>query len=132
MKARYEIHPEQGYSESRFEGSVTLLDFADFVQKVWSDPRWRAEFNGLMDFSDATIEITDEELKKLMTSMLRDARCSLARWAFVVRTAETFGWLRKVDTLSVQSSAFRIFFSRKEAESWLLKPWQDAGRGATR
>jgi hypothetical protein len=122
MNARYEIHPDEGYSESCFEGGVTLLDFATFVQKVWADPRWRAELDGLMDFSNATIEMTDEELQKLMKSMLKDARCSLARWAFVVRTADTFGWLRKVDVLSAQQSTFRIFFSRKEAEEWLLQP----------
>jgi hypothetical protein len=119
MKARYVLHPDEGYSESWLEGGVTLLDFAAFVQKLWSDPQWSAEYDGLMDFSEATIEMTVEDLQKLVTFMLRDARCSLARWAFVVRTAETFGWLRKLDALSQQQSTIRIFFSRADADAWL-------------
>ena len=126
MKARYVLHPEEAYAEFWLEGSVTLLDLADFIQTAWEDPGWKAEYDGIMDFSAATIELSDEELQKLLRSMLGDARCSLARWAFVVRTADTFGWLRKVDKLSGQPPTLRIFFSRGEAERWFHEVRKDS------
>jgi hypothetical protein len=76
--------------------------------------------------------MTDDELRMLMKSMLRDARCSLARWAIVVTTAETFAWLRKVDVLSEQQSTLRFFFSRGDAEKWLLQPHPDHRREGSR
>ncbi len=124
MNARYVIHPDQGYVDTLIEGSVTLAEFWAHTQRVWSDPAWKSEYNGLIDFSRATIDMSDDELRELMKTMLADPRCSLARWAFVVTTAMTFAWLRKVDQMSDQQSTFRIFFSRKDAEDWLLQPQQ--------
>jgi hypothetical protein len=132
MKSRYVLHPDEGYADFWLEGGVTLLDFAEFIQKAWEDPRWKAEYDGIMDFSAATIELTDVELQKLLKSMLGDARCSLARWAFVVRTADTFGWLRKVDVLSAQQATLRIFFSRGEAERWFHEVRKDSRTDAKR
>jgi hypothetical protein len=122
MKARYVIHPGEGYVDTLFEGSVTLSEFGAYAQKVWSDPGWKPEFNGLMDFSGATIDLSDDEIKKLMKAILSDPRCSFARWAFVVTTAADFGRLRKMDALVDRESTLRIFFSRSDAEKWLLPP----------
>jgi hypothetical protein len=124
MKARYVIHAPEGYIDSVFEGNVTLLDLGSYVQRVWADPGWNPEFSGLMDFSAATIDLSDAEIGILMKSMTNDPRCSFARWAFVVSTAADFGRLRKMDAHVDRESILRIFFSRSDAEKWLLSPRQ--------
>jgi hypothetical protein len=127
MKPTYAIHSDQGYVESAFEGPITLVDMGLHIQDMWADPRWNPTLNGIMDFSRARLELSDDDLKTLTKSMLRDPRCSLARFAMVVSTAEDFAVLRKVDVLSDGQSTLRIFFSRKEAAQWLLQP-QNEGR----
>jgi hypothetical protein len=120
MKARYKIHPDKEYLESWVEGRVTPSDYWEHAQQVWSDPDWSADIGGLIDFTQPKFEFSDAELRELMEAMLADSRCSLARWAFVATTADTFALMRKVDQLSDQQSTLRIFFSRADAEAWLL------------
>jgi len=122
MNARYKIHPEEGYVESWLQGSITPSEMLAHSQRVWSDPGWKAELNGLMDLSDATFEFTDAEFRALINMMLADPRCSLARWAFIVTKASTFAMLRKLDVLTREQSTIRIFFSRGDAEKWLFQP----------
>lgn len=124
MKSRYTLHVEQGYVESVFEGPVTLVEMGLHVQEVWGDPAWKPTFNGLLDFSRASVDMTDDDMRALMKSMLRDPRCSLARFAFVVATAEEFAMIRKFDILTEALSTIRIFFNRSEALQWLLHPPQ--------
>jgi hypothetical protein len=128
MNARYQIHPEKGYVESWLVGRITPSEMWEHTLRVWSEPEWKADLNGLMDLSNATLDFSDAELRSLLQSMMADPRCSLARWAFIVTTASTFGTLRKIDKLSEQQSTIRIFFSRDDAEKWLLEP-QKKSRG---
>ena len=121
MKATYVIHPHEGYVESQYEESVTLSELGAFIEKIWSDPAWKPELNGLLDFSKASIDLTDAEIETLVKSMEEDPRCSFARFAFVVRTAADFGRLRKVDAQTNTASTLRIFWSKSDAEKWLAE-----------
>jgi len=122
MNARYVLHPDAGYIESTFEGTVTLVEMGLHIQQVWADPAWNPGFSGIMDFSRARIELSDDEIRSLTKSMTRDPRCSFARWAIVVSTADDFKVFRKADDMIGQESTLRIFFNRAEAERWLLQP----------
>lgn len=122
MKARYTLHVDEGYIESEFEGAVTLVEIGLHIQQVWADPAWNPAFSGIMDFSRASVELSDDEIKSLMKSMVRDPRCSFAKWAIVVSTADDFKVFRKADGAMEQPSTLRIFFSRAEAIRWLLQP----------
>jgi len=120
MKASCRFHPDLGYVSMSLEGSVTLSGFGTHVQSVWSDPSWRPEFNGIIDFSAATIDLSDQEIADLTHSMATDPRCSFGRWALVVSTAADFAKLRKFDHDADLRSTVRIFFDRRTAEEWLL------------
>ena len=122
MKSSYVLHPDKGYLASTFEGTVTLVELGLHIQQVWADPAWNPTFNGILDFSRATIDLSDDDLRSLTKSMLADSRCSLARFAFVVSNADDFRIFRKVDALTEELSTMRIFFNRAEAERWLLQP----------
>jgi hypothetical protein len=120
MKAYYSIHPDLGYVSLTVGGSVTLSGFGTQVQSVWSDPGWKPEYNGIIDFSAATIDLSDQEVADLTHSMATDPRCSFGRWALVVSTAADFAKLRKFDPDVDLRSTIRIFFDRHTAEEWLL------------
>jgi len=115
MKARYRLHPDLGYVDAVIEGRVTLAEMGAFIESVWSDPGWRPDYNGLMDFSAARIELSDREIVDFTRAMRADPRCSLEKWSFVVSRAADFGKLRKIDQ-DENEATIRIFFDRGAAE----------------
>lgn len=120
MKASHRIHADQGYVHITLEGAVTLPELAGHVQTVWSDPAWNPGYNGIVDCSNASLAISENELQTLAMGMQTDPRCSLARWAFVVSTATAFAKVRKVEHVADPKSTLRIFFDLPSAERWLL------------
>lgn len=121
MKASYKFQEQLRYIDSKLEGSVTLPELAAHIQTIWGDPAWKKDYNGIMDFTAATLDLSETEIQLLTQSMQTDPRCSFGKWAFVVSTAETFGKLRKIDHVADVRSTLRIFFDRRSAEDWLLK-----------
>jgi len=119
MNATYRIEDKLGYIVTTLEGSVTLPTLAAHIQSVWSDPAWKSEYNGVLDFSAATIDLSEKELQGLTRSMQSDPRCSFGKWAFVVSTAADFAKIRKIDAVTDPKSTLRIFFDLRTAEEWL-------------
>ena len=115
MRGRYQLHPDRGYVDITIEGRVTLSELGEFIQTVWADSGWTPEYNGLIDFSAATIDLSDQEILDLSGAMRTDPRCSLGRWAFVVSRASDFGKLRKIDRYEDRAT-IRVFFDRPSAE----------------
>ena len=120
MKVSSVFHPDQGYVATTFGGRVTLPELGAHIQSIWSDPAWKPEYNGILDFSDASIDLTESQLQDLTKSMVMDPRCSFGRFALVVSTAVTFAKLRKIDDVMDLKSTLRIFFDRHSALDWLL------------
>jgi hypothetical protein len=114
MKSRYEFHADQGYVDVTLEGRVTLAEMGAFIQTVWADPGWSSSYNGLIDFSGATLDLSDQEIRDLVLAMKTDPRCSLARWVFVVSSASDFAKLRKIDQLDDKATIL-VFFDRQSA-----------------
>jgi len=120
MKASYQIQEKQGYIVTTLEGSVTLSELGAHIQSIWADPAWKSDYNGILDFSAATVDLSEKEIQELTKAMVNDPRCSFGRWAFVVSTASDFAKLRKIDPVAPVESTLRIFFDRRTAEEWLL------------
>lgn len=121
MRASYAIHDQQGYIVTTIEGRVTLPELGIHIQAIWADPAWKSHFNGLLDFTAATLDLSEREIQELTKGMQHDPRCSFGKWAFVVTTAADFAKLRKIDPVADVKSSIRIFFDRRQAEEWLLK-----------
>jgi len=120
MKATSTFHPDRKYVETTFQGWITLPELGAHVQSIWSDPGWTPEYNGLLDFSNATLDLSETQIQQLTKSMAQDPRCSFGKFALVVSKAVTFAKLRKVDDVMDLKSTLRIFFDRRTAEEWLL------------
>jgi hypothetical protein len=120
MKASYSINEKLGYIVTIFEGSVTLSDLGAHVESIWADPAWKNDFNGILDFSAASLDMSESEIQGLTKAMESDPRCSFGKWAFVVATAADFAKIRKVDLVADINATLRIFFDRRSALEWLL------------
>lgn len=118
MKGKYQLHPERGYVDITIEGRVTISELGEFIRTVWADSQWTPKYNGLIDFSAASIELSDQEVVDLSRAMRSDPRCSLGKWVFVVSRASDFRKLRILDKDEHQAM-IRVFFDRPSAESRL-------------
>ena len=120
MNASYRFHLDLGYVLTTVEGRVTLPELGDLVQGLWSHPEWKPDYDGIMDFATARLDLSEREMLDLAKSIYADSRCSLGRWAIVVSTASDFGKARKVDHAADPRATVRVFFDRPSAEEWLL------------
>jgi hypothetical protein len=120
MKASYTIEDSLGYIVTSFQGSVTLPELGAHIETIWSDPAWKNHYNGILDFSEATVDLSESEIQGLTMAMQSDARCSFGKWAFVVSTAAAFAKLRQIDHVADVRSSIRIFFDRRTAQQWLV------------
>lgn len=129
MRAHYEILPERGLVIETFEGRVTMTALVPFFQSLYADPAWDPGFDGLADFSAATIDMDFDEMSRLVGYMKSSGTASRGRWAFVVGSALNLGMSRMFQTLSDDlQSDLRFFLDREDALRWLGKPWVAAGR----
>jgi len=128
MKATHKIHSDKGYVHITFEGSITLPELGAHIQTVWSDKAWRTHFGGIIDCSAATLDISDVEIQELTKGMMKDPRCSFAKWAFVVSTAADFAKFRQVNHVVEVKSNLRIFFDLRSAKGWLLAKEKKSAR----
>jgi hypothetical protein len=124
MKGRYAIHDSQGYIEIHLEGSITFAELGALIGQAWSDPAWKREYDGLMDVSAATVDLSDGEMRDLLNWMVSDPRCSFGRWAFVGGKAGDIRMARMATLFSDPQAMLRIFLDRPSAEEWLF-----SGRG---
>jgi hypothetical protein len=115
MKGRYQLYPDRGYVDITIEGRVTMSEMSAFIQTLWADPGWTPEYNGLMDFSGASIDLSDKEILDMTGAMKSDPHCSFGRWVFVVSRASDFAKLRKIDQQNDEATIL-VFFDRASAE----------------
>jgi hypothetical protein len=120
--ARYELHPDRRLLEEVFEGSVTLAVIVGFVGTIYADPGYDPAFDGLADFTHASIDMTFDEMWMLVEGMRQSGLASRGRWAFVVPSALNLGMSRMFETLSNDlQSSIRMFMDRDEALKWLRR-----------
>jgi hypothetical protein len=120
MKGRFTLHPSQGYIELHLEGSVTFSELGALIGQAWSDPGWKREYDGLIDFSAATVDLSDGETRDLLNWMVSDPRCSFGRWAFVGGKTGDIRMARLATLFADQETKLRVFLDRPSAKEWLL------------
>jgi hypothetical protein len=57
MKASYVIHRDRRFVDEVVHGPVTRNKLSTFFSSVFSDPHWDPTFDGVLDFTSATVEM---------------------------------------------------------------------------
>lgn len=116
---RYRIDIARKLRIEEYSGKVELADLKSIVSAMVSDPDWSPEYNGLVDFTAAELEMGSNEILRLAL-MLRQKQNRSHGWlVFVVGNSVTYGVVRMLGYWSRNTDRFRIFQSRREAEAWL-------------
>lgn len=116
---RYRIDITRQLRIEEYFGKVELADLKSIISAMISDPDWSPEYNGLVDFTGAELDMSSNDVLRLAL-MLRQKQNRSHGWlVFVVGNSVTYGVVRMLGYWSKNTDRFRIFQSRKDAEAWL-------------
>lgn len=115
----YWIDAERRVRIEEYRGEVRLDDLKAILFSMSSDPCWSADFHGLVDFSEAKLELTSNDILRLALLQRQEAHRSSGWLAYVATDSLTYGVVRMLGYWSRATDRLRIFQSRAEAESWL-------------
>jgi len=102
-----------------YRGAVGLEEVKSITSAASSDPCWAEDHNILLDFSQAELSMSANDVLRWALS-LRQAEYLTKGWlVFVVPNSLTYGLVRMLGQWSRNTERFRIFFDREQAESWL-------------
>jgi hypothetical protein len=119
--ARYELDVERGLRIERYQGLVGLEDLRSVALIAAADPDWSADFNALVDFADATLELSVNDVLRIAIAWRQPSYRSDGWTAFVVGSGagSNYGLVRMLSTWARMSERMGVFARRDQAEEWL-------------
>ena len=115
----YRIDTERRIRIEEYQGKTRLSDLKSIVCSMASDPCWSADFHGLIDLSEAELEMTANDVLRLALVLRHESNRSRGWLAYVANKSTTYGIIRMLAYWSRSTQRVRIFKSRLEAEVWL-------------
>lgn len=79
----YEIFPDDGFIAVHVRGDIGYQDVLAWMSELVDDPRYSDQYDGLVDYREATARMTLEEAEQL-SEYVRTHRLSEGRWAMLV------------------------------------------------
>jgi len=128
MPETYAIDPQRGVVFSKGTGVFSYANFVGHMTRMKADPRFRPDFNHLVDCRELTsLDLTGEQVNELAGRSIFSVR---TRRAFVVSSDLQFGMSHMFAAyreLRGETDA-RVFREMREALAWLglppdLDPW---------
>ncbi len=126
---RYRIDTGRRMRIEEYQGKVGLADLKSIVSAMASDPCWSPDHHGLVDFSDAELELSSNDVLRLALMLRQEGNRSRGWLVFAVRNSVAYGVVRMLGYWSRNTDRFRIFQSRQEAENWLERHLDHAPPG---
>ncbi|MEO7099330.1 MAG: hypothetical protein ABI162_08205 [Luteolibacter sp.] len=115
----YRIDSDRRMRIEEYQGKVGLGDMKSIMAAMVSDPCWSPDFNGLIDFSEAELEMSSNDVLRLGL-LLRQGENRSSGWlVFVTSNSTVYGMVRMLGCWSRNTERQRIFNNRAEAERWL-------------
>ena len=115
----YRIDVERRIRIEEYQGKTGLNDLKSILLSMASDPCWSAEFHGLIDLSEAELELTANDVLRLALVLRHEANRTHGWLAYVATKSTTYGIIRMLGYWSRNTQRVRIFQTRLEAEAWL-------------
>jgi hypothetical protein len=85
----YDILPERRLIRQRFAGSTSLADVRAALRRLWADPLYSKNYDGIVDLSATTVGISMEDLRALIGFLQESDQMSTGRWGAVVSSPLT-------------------------------------------
>lgn len=115
----YRIDADRKMRIEEYQGKTGLADLKSVMSSMASDPCWSADFHGLIDFSEAELDLAANDVLRLALVLRHEENRSRGWLAYVATNSTTYGIVRMLGYWSRNTERMRIFQSRDEAERWL-------------
>jgi len=121
MPAEFVLDEQHRVVFSRSLGDFTHSDYRDHMARLASDPRFRPEFDHLVDCCSSQLVLTSDEVRDLASQSVFSDQ---SRRAFVVSSNYQYGLSRMLATYREVKTrqAIMVFRERSEALAWLNLP----------
>ncbi len=116
---RYRIDTERRLRIEEYRGKTGLSDLKANISSMASDPCWAPEFHGLVDLTEAELELSANDVLRLALVLKHEQYRSSGWLAFVAPNSTAYGMVRMLGYWSRNTERMRIFQKRSEAERWL-------------
>lgn len=75
---------------ARYTGRTTIQDMKDLALKIWADPDYSQNFDGIVDYRDSELNATPDAISEIADFFLHASEASYGRAAIIVaRPLET-------------------------------------------
>lgn len=115
----YRIDADRRMRIEEYQGRTGLSDIKSVISSMASDPCWSADYHGLIDLSEAELDLTANDVLRLALVLRHEANRTRGWLAYVATKSTTYGIVRMLGYWSRNTERLRIFQSREEAEAWL-------------
>lgn len=115
----YRIDSARKLRVEEYHGKVVLADLKSMLSAMVSDPCWSADFNGLVDLSQASLDLSANDVLRLALVMKHEPNRTRGWQVYVATNPTTFGIVRMLGYWSRSTDRLRIFADRADAERWL-------------
>lgn len=116
---RYRIESDRRMRIEEYQGKVGLADLKSMNAAMVSDPCWSPDDHGLVDFSEAELDLSANDVLRLALVMRQEEYRTRGWLVFVAASSTVYGLVRMLGYWSRNTGRMRIFDSRAEAERWL-------------
>ena len=93
---RYRIDAGRRRRIEEYQGKTGLNDLKSILLSMASDPCWSAEYHGLIDFSEAELELTANDVLRLALVLRHETNRTNGWLAYVATKSTTYGITRGI------------------------------------
>ncbi len=115
----YRIDTDRRVRFEEYRGRTGLGDLKSIISSMVSDPCWSPDFHGLIDFSEAELVLSSNDVLRLALTLRHENFRSNGWLAYVAPNSLTYGIVRMLGYWSRNTGRVQVFQSRSEAEAWL-------------
>lgn len=116
---RYRIDSERRMRIEEYQGRVGLADMKSVISAMASDPCWSPDYHSLVDFTEATLDLSANDVLRLALVLRHEKNRSNGWLVFVAPNSTIHGVVRMLGYWSRNTERLQIYPSRGEAEAWL-------------
>jgi hypothetical protein len=116
---RYQIDTDRKLWIEEYHGKTELDDVKSVMSSLMSDPAWSSGYHGVIDFTDAELDLSANDILRLALVLRHDPNRSRGWLAYVAPSSTSYGVVRMLGYWSRATERLKIFQTRAEAEDWL-------------
>lgn len=116
---RYQIDTDRRLWIEEYHGKTELDDVKSVMSSLMSESSWSPGFHGIVDFTDAELDLSANDILRLALVLRHDPNRSRGWLAYVAPSSTSYGVVRMLGYWSRATERLRIFQTRSEAEAWL-------------